>query len=846
MKRWLVFVLCLCMVTATACAKTDTSTVKSNTDLDTVSDSFGEGLAGQEGFVSVASNGNLELFINPQTTEIAVKNISSDYIWYSNPQNSTDHKEQITLTYCDQSNNMSGMNSYDDSVAEGQFAFQKIDNGVRVVYEIGKKVKVYAIPQVISATTFKEKILSKLSEEDAETVLMRYDLYSMNDERLTEEEKQELKKTYKRFEKEDIYVRAESLPEFALKRLETTIVPTGYSLQDLAEDNEYHGLTAPEVSNVFVVALEYRLDETSLSVTVPVDSIQSPSDLTLTNLQLMRWFGAADATADGYMLVPDGSGAIINLNSNKGNLNPYVLGVYGENMGDDGRIYATMCHLPIFALKNGDNSYLTVIESGEASASIQAQVLSDTNPYNNIFASFEIRRGEKLSTNYSTGLGSDTTDLYVFQKDPLSEDISVRYMFQSGDNSTYVGMATAYREYLIENQVFAETKDAKEYSMTLDILGAVEYPDSLFGIPVTRSKALTTYAQAEQILTSLYDKGVDNVDVRLLGWANEGIEGSSMKKLSAIGSLGGKRELENLIETSNSLSWQLYPDVDIQFIYNNKVFDGYTNLLDSPKNILGESWLRTRKSITTHTEDTSHFVVRPTLYSDYTESISKKLKKLGFSGVSTSELGYTLYADYSKKHTTDRSAATNLVSESVLNFAAAGFKTAVERGNIYTIKNAALITDLPLNSSGVYYLDEDVPFYPIVLHGYVSYSGEALNMAADSTYSFLRALEYGAALHYTWMFEQNNALREIDTNYYGVCWEGSFEKAVENYAQAAELLKQVTDATIVNHQRISDDVYCTTYSNGITIFVNYGTQGYDVNGVYVSPQGCAMQKEAVK
>ena len=194
MKRWLVLVLCLCMVTATACAKTDTSTVKSDTDLDTVSDSFGEELTAQEGFVSVASNANLELFINPQTTEIAVKDIASDYTWYSNPQGDTDCKEQITLTYCDQSNNMSGMNSYDDAVAEGQFAFQKIENGVRVVYEIGKKVKVYAIPQVISSTTFEEKILSKLSEEDAETVLMRYELYSMNDERLTEEEKQTLKK----------------------------------------------------------------------------------------------------------------------------------------------------------------------------------------------------------------------------------------------------------------------------------------------------------------------------------------------------------------------------------------------------------------------------------------------------------------------------------------------------------------------------------------------------------------------------------------------------------------------------------------------------------------------------
>ena len=846
MKRWLVLVLCLCMVTATACAKTDTSTVKSDTDLDTVSDSFGEELTAQEGFVSIASNANLELFINPQTTEIAVKDIASDYTWYSNPQGDTDCKEQITLTYCDQSNNMSGMNSYDDAVAEGQFAFQKIENGVRVVYEIGKKVKVYAIPQVISATTFEEKILSKLSEEDAETVLMRYELYSMNDERLTEEEKQTLKKTYKRFEKEDIYVRAESLPEFALKRLETTIEPTGYSLDDLAEDNEYHGLTAPETSDIFTVAVEYQLDGASLTVTTPIESIQSPAHLTLTNLQLLRYFGAADNNAQGYMLVPDGSGAIINLNSNKGDMSPYTLQIYGENMADYNRTSEPIAHLPIYALKNGNNSYLGIIESGDAAATIQAEVYSETNKYNHIFASFEIRRGEKLTTNYSTGLGSDTSDLYVFQKNPLSENISIRYLFQNGENANYVGMATQYREHLIKQGILSDDTRDNGYGMTVDILGAVEYPDSLFGIPVSRSKALTTFSQTQEILKSLNDKGITNADVRLLGWANQGLQSGTNKKLKPVNNLGGKKDLNALLQTAQSLGYNIYPDIDIQFAYRNTMFDKYTTLLDSPKDILGESWLKSQKTVTTMVDDKSIFVVRPTLYGEYTDSISKKLKKLGFSGVSTSELGYTLYADYSSKHTADRSVAAKMVSDSINEFKNQGLKTIVEQGNLYTVKGADAIVDMPLNSASKYYLDRDVPFFATVLHGYVSYSGEALNMAADNTQSFLRALEYGAELHYTWMYEQNNALREIDTDYYGVCWSGSFDTATEQYANAKELLEQVIDAKIVNHQMIAENVYCTTYSNGIKIFVNYGTQAYNSDGVNISPQGYAMQKEAAK
>jgi len=88
--------------------------------------------------------------------------------------------------------------------------------------------------------------------------------------------------------------------------------------------------------------------------------------------------------------------------------------------------------------------------------------------------------------------------------------------------------------------------------------------------------------------------------------------------------------------------------------------------------------------------------------------------------------------------------------------------------------------------------------------------------------------------------------RLIDTDYYGVCWSGSFDLATEQYANAKELLERVIDATIVNHQMIAENVYCTTYSNGIKIFVNYGTQAYKSDGVNISPQGYAMQKEAAK
>ena len=70
------------------------------------------------------------------------------------------------------------------------------------------------------------------------------------------------------------------------------------------------------------------------------------------------------------------------------------------------------------------------------------------------------------------------------------------------------------------------------------------------------------------------------------------------------------------------------------------------------------------------------------------------------------------------------------------------------------------------------------------------------------------------------------------------------DKAAEQYSGAAKILSAVADSTITAHYELADGVYCTAYSNGIKVFVNYTQQAYAVDGITVSPLGYAMQKGA--
>lgn len=125
-----------------------------------------------EDFELVNSNEYLNLYINPHTTEIAVEDIKTNKMWFTNPQDR--HKTASGLALQRLSSQFTIVHdpdgvqkqNYRYSVAYDQFDISSIENGVRVDYTIVEEWKPeHYVPRMIRQDRMEELLLSAIENE---------------------------------------------------------------------------------------------------------------------------------------------------------------------------------------------------------------------------------------------------------------------------------------------------------------------------------------------------------------------------------------------------------------------------------------------------------------------------------------------------------------------------------------------------------------------------------------------------------------------------------------------------------------------------------------------------------
>lgn len=132
------------------------------------------------GYALVAENEHLQLYLNENTTEIAVVNRDSGRVWYSNP-NHAKAQEQILIEYYTPRDDQRTMNNRADSVAHGQFEITPLEGGVKIVYILGEEwTDEDYLPVFIAEERFNEAILSKIeNQKDRDFVRNNYVRFSL-------------------------------------------------------------------------------------------------------------------------------------------------------------------------------------------------------------------------------------------------------------------------------------------------------------------------------------------------------------------------------------------------------------------------------------------------------------------------------------------------------------------------------------------------------------------------------------------------------------------------------------------------------------------------------------------
>lgn len=560
----------------------------------------------------------------------------------------------------------------------------------------------------------------------------------------------------------------------------------------------------------FKLTVAVTLADGSMNVNCTYSNITGNKDAFIESLELLNGFGSFnDSGTDDFLLVPDGSGAIIKTAMYDESFEPLTFAVYGNDPSSETE-HSGDAVIPAFGIKHGDSAFVALVEKGDAVSFINADKATTISEYNKVYPSFNI-----------TPVLYENETIHYSAK-PAVDEVSLCYRFLSGKNATYAGLASACREQLIRNSVLStknvETTDYLPFYLTLT--GVANKSAG----PVNYLKKLTTFEQAQDMLVRMKNKGINNVCVRYTGVFSGGLNTKAIESSSMLSRLGGEEKLGNLYEYISAQKMSLYLDINI--LTSSDGFNSGNAINIMNKDTAFVPGIRMIEYMNEKPEERK--LRKISELADVVSSIVKDAENYTVSGFCLNDAGNLLYSDFSNNGMLRQDASTE-IAKSIAPLST-GHSTMTVNGNFYMLKNVDSIIDIPLRStvseSGAYI---SVPFVQLVLHGIVDYAGSAVNTSVNREELLLKCIEYGACPHFEWNYESIADDTESDIFYY----DNTINLAAEFYTKANEALNDLRDARITDHYEIDDGVFCTEYDTGSMIYVNYTDSDFTVLGAVV-------------
>ncbi|EKN65208.1 hypothetical protein BABA_21226 [Neobacillus bataviensis LMG 21833] len=787
----------------------------------------------------VSENENLLFYMNKQTAEFAIVSKQSQAVWYSNPVQAEsdtiatlDNKEklrsQLTVRYLNRKVQEGFLSSYKDAVKNNQVKIQKIKNGVRVTYTLGKEIEGNIIPKKISYERM-DKFLAKMSEDDQKEVLRLYQEDPAN----------------------KLYILRSKAPSFRQKAAEPLFAEAGYTAEEYAKDIEENQVEEAGGA-FFTVPVEYVIEQDSFKATIDHKDIVNGEESTLTDIKLLEYFGAADSAENGYLFVPDGSGALINFNNGKKTATTYISNVFGadetlnyQTSSSDNQDIAV--RMPVFGVKKDDQALFAVITKGATHAKVYGDISGKTNSYNFAHAEFTIVPNGKSALQNRTGNGA----LQLYQKEPYEGKYQIQYFFLNKDQADYSGMARVYQAYLEKNGVLKRTKQKEDIPFYMEVLGGINVRKTFLGIPYDGTEVLTTYKEAQEMLSKVQASEIHNLKVIMNGWFNGGIHHDYPDEIKEMKDLNdGNYTRNSLIDYTEKEKIPLYFEVDFQHVYRDKMFDGFSKDSQATRYFDNTIAVLKRKNLVKDGIDKRSSTLNPERYilssADTKPLVSDFLssdKTNSLKGLLLRSMTKSLSSNFSQKHQLDREASMENYQSSFELLKEKKINLLGRNANSYAIGYLQDMVDIPMYSNEYTILDETVPFYQMVLKGYVEFAGNALNLTEDFKTDYLKAVESGAGLYFTWMYRGNEILKNTEfATYYSVQFDSWFREAMEKYKEMNQQLKITQNQRIIHHEQIAEQVYQTSYENGVDVYVNYRDQDFQLpSGAIVKAKEFAVE-----
>ena len=795
------------------------------------------GYEGEENTI-VMENDAIKFEMDPATTQFAVTVKETGKVWRSNPEDGANDpiakasekgrlQSTLSIVWSTKNGVDAEYNNYDYGIKNGLYDIEAGENYVKVKYSIGDVDREYYIPPV----TTEEKLeywFSQMESNDATLIKEYYKKYDIN--KLSKKDnKDELLAQYPILADEVIYVLRDKTNNSLKQKFEGMFEAAGYTAEDYEEDKELNSAEKTTDKPVFNVSVVYRLDGDDLLVEVPMSELEYQDDKPIYSLTVLPYFGAGTTEDEGFLLVPEGGGALINFNNGKTTQNSYYANVYGWDMCIDRSavVHETRTYFNTFGVSETDNSFLCILEEGAPYAAIQADISGRYNTYNYVNAVYSIAQREQYDVS---SLANGT--MYMYLEQLPDEVLTQRYRFI--DSGSYVDMANVYRGYM-QDKYGADMamRDETETPVALEIVGAVDKVKQVLGVPVSRPLKLTTYEEAEAIATELYSEGLSNMRVKLTGWMNGGVQQKMLSRVRTISSLGSKSDLKDMVKDVEALGTEVYLDGITHYAQDSNLLNGFSVLSDAARFISKEkAELYSYSSITYAQRDSQdpYYLLHADKILEMTDNLVKGAEKF-VANISLNDTGYVLSSDFYRKKTVSRQQAMEMQSQQLKEISDSGMGIMTRMGNDYAIMYTDIVTGMDLNGSEYSIVDTFIPFYQLALHGYVNYTGDALNLAGETQEELLRSAEYGAGLYFTVMNESPFALQKtLYTEYFGAEYSAWHDRIVSIYSRYNEELGHTFNQRMTDHISFSNELKCTVYEDGTRVYVNYSYNDAEADG----------------
>ncbi len=646
-----------------------------------------------------------------------------------------------------------------------------------------------------------------------------------------------------------------------------------YTYDKLEEDHEITGYEGNEKEPpLFRLALEYTLDKDGLTVTIPAKSIRYNETLyRLNDIAILPYFGcsapgittggAGDTygstlRTDGYVFIPDGSGTLLNFYNEDGTLKKTTQGssMYGYDYTIE-TIQATdanaeIYRIPVFGLVEdfqisksvsrgtykpvvGNKTVVTeytrgffaIIEEGDSFASIKANLqetpwpgASGSTVYNTVYAEFKVKQNDSVNIGSSIGGGNSTMTAtndtkyignYTIRYTMLSDPETAKDAGYKSYAPSYIGMADAYRNYLIARGALEEfAKGETETTLPLYIhsYGALNAQDTFLSIPVTVEKPLTTFKDVITMSEELKSENITNVNFILEGFANGNMSKPYYPSYVKWGKeVGGADGLEELLSYAKENEIGVYPDFDFSTAYWVKACAGFSYRKHAARAMSGR--YTTKRDYDYVFQVIRQFgmgnVVSSGAYLELFGKFAEDYDKYEVGGISVLSLGTDLNSDFNEDYSIPREDSKVNTMELLAEMQDKYGNVVIEGGNAYALPYATDVLGIPLDNSRYAKSSASVPFLGMVLHGYINYTGGIINTSGDVKYEVLKSLENGAALYFLLSYQNSNELKNayamgLNENY-SVDYQTWKSDVVKYYNELNGAIGSLQTAEITSH-----------------------------------------------